>query len=133
MPLSATPTPDAKPWQFSPVEACTLIGNLDKCSTCTLRCAPRLTDSLSRRIAALGHWPEAVVTASSVLRRVEACQPTLRTGMGDCPQNSAPTIRNVQGSTSLAAVSTVTLSYYRLNKKSPPAEAGGQGVTGRNL
>src|SRR5690554_7359273 len=61
MPLSATPTPDAKPWQFSPVEACTLMGNLDKYSTCTLRCAPHLTDSLSRRIAALGHWPEAVV------------------------------------------------------------------------
>src|SRR5690554_1695408 len=75
----------------------------------------RFPIATDRRFGGIGRkqW----LTVSSVLRRVEARQPTLRTGMGDCPQNSAPIIRNVQGSTSLAAVSTITPAYHHFKKK----------------
>src|SRR5690554_4688496 len=81
----------------------------------------RFPIATDRRFGGIGRkqW----LTVSSVLRRVEACQPTLRTGMGGGPQSSAPAIRNVQGSTSLAAVSTVAPIYNRFNKKKPASRS----------
>jgi len=67
MPLSAEPTPDAKPWHLA------LLGPALSSGTHSGDRARGSPAFPSRRIAASGHWPEAAVgRIPVVLRRVEA-------------------------------------------------------------